>query len=231
MYTCFFRAALAIWLALGAAAQADSPVVVELYTSQGCSACPPADKMLHDLAQREDVIALALHVDYWDYIGWKDEFADPAHGERQRAYAQRAGRRSIFTPQMIIGGVDSVVGPRAMQVADAISQHKSAPAPVNLTLTRSQGTLSIAAPAADKPGPYTVQLVRYTPQRQAKITRGENAGHTLSYANVAEGWTILTEWSGEAPLSLDIPLSGDAPVVVLAQHGTDGPIAGAAQLK
>ena len=76
------------------------PVVVELYTSQGCSSCPPADVMFNELAERDDVIVIALHVDYWDYIGWKDEFGDPAHADRQRAYANTAGRRSIYTPEM-----------------------------------------------------------------------------------------------------------------------------------
>ena len=86
-----FICVAAIWAALGGIAAADGPVVVELYTSQGCSSCPPADKILGEIAERDDVIALALHVDYWDYIGWKDSFANPAHTKRQRAYAQPAG--------------------------------------------------------------------------------------------------------------------------------------------
>ena len=97
-------AAVATSLALSTPAVADGPVVVELYTSQGCSSCPPADAMLHDLAARPDVIALALHVDYWDYIGWVDEFADPAYTRRQKQYAQVAGNPSVYTPQMVIGG-------------------------------------------------------------------------------------------------------------------------------
>lgn len=106
-----FTAALALALCFAAPGFAQrAMVVVELYTSQGCSSCPPADALLHDLAEREDVIALALHVDYWDYIGWKDEFAHPQHAQRQRAYAQKAKRRSIYTPEFIVQGQTDVVG-------------------------------------------------------------------------------------------------------------------------
>ena len=98
----------------------DMPVVVELFTSQGCSSCPPADALLHELSKRDDVIPLALHVDYWDYIGWKDSFAQPAFTARQRGYAQASGRRAIYTPQMIIGGQFDVVGNRPMDVAAII---------------------------------------------------------------------------------------------------------------
>ena len=82
----------------------DQPVVVELFTSQGCSSCPPADALLHELAARDDVVALAMHVDYWDYIGWKDVFGNPAHSARQRAYAKAGNRRMVYTPQMIVNG-------------------------------------------------------------------------------------------------------------------------------
>ena len=105
---------------IGAAAAADRPVVVELYTSQGCSSCPPADAILAELADREDVIALAFHVDYWDYIGWKDIFADPANTLRQRNYARVAGARSVYTPQMIVDGQDHVVGTKPMKLAEHI---------------------------------------------------------------------------------------------------------------
>lgn len=105
----------ALWAAASvvtapAASADEKTVVVELFTSQGCSSCPPADALLAELDKSADVIALALHVDYWDYIGWKDSFADPENTERQRGYARAAKARSIFTPQMVIGGVDHVIG-------------------------------------------------------------------------------------------------------------------------
>src|SRR6056297_2439763 len=103
-----------------AAMATSGPVVVELFTSQGCSSCPPADALLHDLAERGDVLALSLHVDYWDYIGWKDQFAQPAFTLRQKAYAVSGDRKMIYTPQMIVAGHVDVVGHKAMKVVRAI---------------------------------------------------------------------------------------------------------------
>ncbi|MEL6315991.1 MAG: DUF1223 domain-containing protein, partial [Pseudomonadota bacterium] len=128
-----------------APAAADTPVVVELFTSQGCSSCPPADALLHELAKRDDVIALALHVDYWDYIGWKDEFAHPDYAKRQRGYAIEAGRRSVYTPQMIINGVTDIVGARPMELSKAIAEHAAAPKALDLTLDRAGDVVTISA--------------------------------------------------------------------------------------
>ena len=111
--TVFAFVAFLLSLAIPATAQ-ENPVVVELFTSQGCSSCPPADALMHDLAAREDVIPLALHVDYWDYIGWKDPFGNPAHADRQRAYAAAGNRRTIYTPEMVVGGVTDIVGTQPM---------------------------------------------------------------------------------------------------------------------
>ena len=212
-------------------ASAESPVVVELFTSQGCSSCPPADALMHDLAKRSDVIALALHVDYWDYIGWKDEFADPAHAKRQRGYAVAAGRRSVYTPQMIINGETDIVGARPMELSRMIAEHAAQPETVSLDVVRDGDDLKIAAEAKAAQGPFVVHMLRYTPNRTAKITRGENAGHTLSYANVTEDWKILTQWDGATTLELTANVSGDKPIVVLIQKGVHGAIEAAALLR
>lgn len=126
------------------------PVVLELYTAQGCASCPPADRMLAEMAQREDVIALALHVDYWDYIGWADVFADPAHSERQKRYARRQGLSTIYTPQVVINGAEFMEGFRVMAIMEAIEAWRVAPRPVSLSLQRVDGaTLEIrGAPIA-----------------------------------------------------------------------------------
>ncbi|MEP1585284.1 MAG: DUF1223 domain-containing protein [Tateyamaria sp.] len=210
---------------------AQSPVVVELFTSQGCSSCPPADKLLHELAKRDDVIALALHVDYWDYIGWKDEFAHPAYSDRQRNYAREGRRRSVYTPQMIINGVTSVVGARPMELSKAIADASAAPSVVDMNVAMNDGVLNVSATTSHRGRPLLVHVVRYQPERESRITRGENAGHTINYAHVTEDWKILREWDGAAALSVDMPVEGDHPLVVMIQEGRSGPILAAAEIK
>lgn len=209
----------------------NAPVVVELFTSQGCSSCPPADELMQVLAERGDVIALSLHVDYWDYIGWKDEFADPKHAKRQRAYASLAGRSSVYTPEMIVNGVSDFVGTKPMQVATAIETHKSNPRLVSLALSRTGAVVSIEAAALqDGLGQMIVQMVRYQPQRVAKITRGENAGKTISYVNVAQDWQEITTWDGRSALAVEAQAPGQNGVVVLIQAESHGPILAAARV-
>ena len=216
---------------LGLPVVAQSPVVVELFTSQGCPSCPPADKLLHELAQRDDVIPLALHVDYWDYIGWKDEFSHPDYAKRQRGYAVQAKRRSVYTPQMIVNGVTDIVGARRMELSKAIAHHADLPSRVELSVNRSGSEILINAQPTNVDGPLIVRMLRYTPQRSAHITRGENAGHTMLYANVTENWTVLAEWDGTTALALTSVVEGDKPVVVLVQQGQHGPILAAVRLR
>lgn len=210
----------------------ESPVVVELFTSQGCSSCPAADALMHDLAEREDVIALALHVDYWDYIGWEDPFGDPAHAKRQRAYAHVAGRRSIFTPEMVVQGQTDIVGAKPMKLSEAIATHARTPAPVSLDLDRNGDDLLITArrTGADT-GPVTVHLLRYTPKATTEIKRGENRGKTLTYVNIVEGWRVLGTWEGAGPLSMTAEVEGSKPLVVILQRPKAGPILAAARLR
>ncbi len=231
------RIALCLTLALSAAGPIfaqdgqGGPVVVELFTSQGCSSCPPADALMRELAGREDVIGLALHVDYWDYIGWKDEFAIAGHTDRQKAYAQNAGRRMIYTPQMIVMGQDSLVGAKAMKLADLLAKHRARPRQVNLHLTRDGGNLlvSLEALAALKTGEFDVHLLRYVPSKSVRITRGENARRTLDYANIVESWEHLGTWDGRARAVIEAKISGDLPAIILVQHAQTGPIVAAAR--
>lgn len=224
-----FNIAVAFWLVLGSSVQAQtSPVVVELFTSQGCSSCPPADALMHKLAARDDVIALSMHVDYWDYIGWKDEFGRSENTARQKSYAKAGGRRSIYTPQMIIAGVDSVIGTHPMDVSDLVVRHSQIQRPVSLEITRTGGTLKIAA-RASKPAAYDVTLVRFTPNRTTEIKRGENAGKTITYANVVSDLTVIDTWDGRSALSLSAQV-GEGPVAVFVQRAGYGPIDAAAKL-
>lgn len=208
----------------------ENPVVVELYTSQGCASCPPADAMLHELAQRDDIIALALHVDYWDYIGWKDSFANPAFTARQHDYARASRATSVYTPQMIVDGVAQVVGSRPMQVMDAIQAQKDAGSIFDVRLTRQDRTVFIAAQPGET-GDYVVQLVRYTPEETVAIRTGENAGRNARYTNVVTSWDVIRRWDGRSPLTVAVEIVGDSPVVVIVQQSTNGPIVGAAHLR
>ncbi len=211
------------------AAQAD-PVVIELYTSQGCSSCPPADALLHDLSKRDDVIALALHVDYWDYIGWADSFANPEYTARQHAYARAAHAATVYTPQMIVGGVDHVIGSRPMQVMDLIQAHSQQEYPVSVTLTRSGDYIEISATASQS-GDYVFEIARYTPQASVDIRRGENAGRQLTYSNIVTDLDQVAEWDGAGVMTIRAAAPGDDPVAVLVQQAGHGPIVGAAQLR
>ncbi|WP_120501827.1 thioredoxin family protein [Roseovarius sp. EL26] len=209
----------------------DQPIVVELFTSQGCSSCPPADAFLHKLAERDDVIALALHVDYWDYIGWKDVFANPDFTARQRKYARNGGRRMVYTPQMIINGQDHVVGNRPMDVTDLIDMHHEKTPSVNLTLSRDGDQIDIsAATEVSFSDPLIVQLVRYNPDNKVDIKAGENAGRTISYANVVTDLSVIGEWDTQTPLDISQEAAGDQPVVVLVQNQRTGVIEAAAKV-
>jgi hypothetical protein len=224
--------AAAAWLAALTTAHADQAVVVELYTSQGCSSCPPADEILAGLTDRDDVIPLALHVDYWDYIGWADTFADHAYTMRQRAYALAAGARSVYTPQMVVGGTDHIIGTHPKDLAAAISAHAGADSPVALKLAHDGGQLRITAKAAGGlPRAAMVQLVRYRPSASVQIERGENAGRTIAYSNIVESWASVAEWDGRAPLSIVQPLDGDLPAVVIIQEAGPGRILAAERVR
>lgn len=224
--------AMSIWAAIGGTALAGSPVVVELFTSQGCSSCPPADKLLGEIAERDDVIALALHVDYWDYIGWKDSFAKPQFTNRQKNYAHAAGERSIYTPQIVVEGQDHVVGSKAMELAKYIEHHADATDPVLISLRRSGGKLGISAKLTRAASPeMVVQLVTYTPRQTVEIKRGENAGKTLTYHNIVRDWIVVGTWDGSSDFTASVPVPSGLHVAVLVQERNAGRMLGAAKAR
>jgi hypothetical protein len=225
-------AALTLTAPSAMAQRADRPVVVELFTSQGCSSCPPADKLVEALAPRDDVIALSFNVDYWDYIGWKDTLASPQHTKRQYAYADAMGSRRVYTPQIVIDGVIDVVGSDKYGVERGIGQRHGADGarlPVTLS-AEGGGKVKLQIGAGPATGPATIWLVQYDDAHVVPIGRGENAGRTITYANVARVLSKLGEWDGKpVELTLDAP-SHDG-CVVLVQQGAHGPILGAARLR
>lgn len=215
-----------------AATDGDTPVVVELFTSQGCSSCPPADQILIDLSMRPDVIALSLHVDYWDYIGWKDPYGSPMITERQRRYASALGLRYVFTPQIIVDGRDSMVGSDRTAVESAIATARTRRKTVDISFRPGGGGMVVIAAGQAPAGGATVWQAIYDNGHETEVKRGENAGRTLRNVNVVRSFERLGTWTGER---LEIPLSlGNAAArgrygcVVIVQEGRSGPIIGAA---
>ncbi len=226
---------LSMTLSAGLAGAQERPlVVVELFTSQGCSSCPPADALLARLAQRDDVLALSMHVDYWDYIGWPDTFARPEHTDRQKAYAHAAGMRSIYTPQMIIAGKDHVIGSKPMDVAEYIEMSRELPARVEMTAALEGGVLRFEArPATHMPLPEALQvwLVTFEESATVRIKRGENAGKTIEYTNIVTSMTQLGSWDGKGALLLEVPLEGTGAMAVFLQENGPGEILGAVRVR
>lgn len=227
--------ALMTALLLGVTATAsqaeDAPVVVELFTSQGCSSCPPADALLTRLGEYDNVIPLALHVDYWDYIGWKDKFAQPAFTKRQKAYAHNLGTNVIYTPQMVINGSDQVAGNRTMDVSDLVQAHKAKGMPARIDINRSGDTLTIRGKEVNTLRRADVILIRYQPAATVQIARGENAGKTLSHSFIVTEWIDIGDWDGMSPLFQTVAVSGQNPIVVLVQAKGQGAILAAARLR
>ena len=222
--------AAALWATFSGPVAAEGPVVVELFTSQGCSSCPPADKVFSQIVDRDDVIAIALHVDYWDYLGWKDEFADPSFTQRQRAYARAAGSRTVYTPQMVVGGKDPIVGTRPMELAELLEKHRATPNPVKVTLQRDGDRVRIAA-SGDVGAGAVVHILTYTPKATVNIRRGENAGRRLDYHNTVNKIVEVGKWDGRSDYRAAVRMPDSAPVVVLVQQRGAGPILGAARLR
>lgn len=201
LFTTYLAAICSACIALTSGqAVADSRVVIELFTSQGCSSCPAADKLLAELAKDPAVLPISLSVDYWDYLGWKDTLALPGHSKRQRAYAGLRGDRAVYTPQAVINGVTHVLGndKAAIERAVKIARTSHATAlPVNVAVANGKVTVDVAAAkVAGQSG--EVWLCPIKRQVQVQIGRGENGGHTVTYTNVVRGWVKLGDWSGDA---------------------------------
>jgi hypothetical protein len=217
------------------AAEAKSPVVVELFTSQGCNSCPPADAYLATLKGRDNVLALSYHVNYWDYLGWRDTFASEVTTARQRDYARTMGERTIYTPQVVIGGRYHEVGSRHGAIDRAIRKaalEQKESLDVRLR-EATAGKLQISVAAGQIYNRrIVVWLVLFDPYHEVEIQRGENSGRTLGYHNVVRDVREIGEWYGKAlEVMLDIaPLRtvGES-VAVIVQEGDSGHVLGAQQ--
>jgi hypothetical protein len=200
------------------------PVVVELFTSQGCSSCPPADALLGELASRKDVLALGFHVDYWDKLGWKDPLSTPGATMRQHHYAAEFGRNEVYTPQVVIDGKRQAVGSNRAAVLQAIAESQpTSVAPIAFAADRRSASVGAGT------GKGKVLIVRYVLKRTTEIRQGENAGRTAFDANGVEAIADAGEWTGQR-LELPIdPVESGHGLAILVQ-ADDGRILGAAAL-
>lgn len=222
-----------------AAAKSSRAVVVELFTSQGCSSCPPADKFLGELKSRDDVIALTLPVDYWDYLGWKDTFASPTNSKRQQAYAGRRRDHQVFTPQMVLNGRISTIGSMRAKVERAIAKERNDMARqwVPVSLTSGEDTIVVSAgvrPDKLKTRKASLWLLLTNNKQTVSIGRGENRNKTVTYHNVVRQMVPIGTWTGEAitiKLSKrDLMIDSYDACTVLLQADGSGPVIGAAHL-
>ncbi len=223
-----------------APASAEQPrAVLELFTSQGCSSCPPADQLLADLAKERDLVVLSLPVDYWDYLGWKDTLASPAYSARQRAYAERRGDGQIYTPQVVVDGLAHALGSSRSDIEAAASTARGKEGALSVPIALADAGNSIAINVGAGSGEAksgTLWLCPVAKATPVAIGRGENRGRSVIYANVVRGMVKIGEWNG-APLKLDVPAATARPAgadgyVVLLQGaigGRPGAILGAAK--
>jgi hypothetical protein len=210
--------------------------VLELFTSQGCSSCPQADAMLDEMGRRPDVVTLAYHVDYWDYIGWRDTFGAKQHSQRQRDYAAAWGSSRIFTPQLVVNGECGVVGNKRDKVDAALS---TAAIPLEVELADAgNDTLDVSIAGRADVGftEAVVWLVTFISRADVEIDRGENEGKTIAYTHIVTGRQVLGMWDPQQGATLKLPLGdvltgpsdGAAILVQQDKNGLPGPILGAA---
>lgn len=217
---------LALLLTASGVEAQSRPTVVELYTSEGCSSCPPAEAQIGKLAQRDGIIALAFHVDYWDSLGWHDRFDFPEATARQRQYAHTLKLATVYTPQLVVDGQRDVVGG-----GDGIGVAGAKAPGVPVAISVQNDAVVVALGALQPAAACDVLLVGYLPEATSKVTRGENAGRELREFNIVRSFRKLGSWQG-ASESFSVPLKtlpADATAVaVLVQQRDQGPIIGAA---
>ena len=208
--------------------------VLELFTSQGCASCPKADAMLTEMSKRPDVLALAYHVDYWDYIGWEDTFGTKENSDRQRDYAESWGSSRIFTPQLVVNGKGGLVGSKRDAVTKALG---GASLPLDVKLVEAAGDmLQISVPGKPGQGDAMIWLVTFLDHADVTIERGENEGKKVAYTQIVTGRQVLGMWKADAGAELTLPLSevltgrsNGAVILIQADRGgLPGPILGAA---
>jgi hypothetical protein len=191
------------------ASAGDKRAVLELFTSQGCSSCPAADRLLGELTSDPSLITMSLAVDYWDYLGWQDTLALHGHTKRERAYAAARGDRDVYTPQIVVNGAVAVLGSDKNAIESAIAKTRASAQPLSVPVMLKIDGDKLVAEVADATGatrPAEVWLCPLTGKITVNVGRGENTGKTLTYYNVVRGWKKIGDWNGKAA-SFSLPLS------------------------
>jgi hypothetical protein len=209
-------------LFLVAPATAEPRAVVELFTSQGCSSCPEADKLIGELAKDASVIAVSLPIDYWDYLGWKDTLADPKFTARQKAYSKARGDRQVYTPQVVVNGKVHALGNDRASIERAINDSSKAGSvmsvPVKVSVTKGQLTVSVPEALVGEHSSGEVWICSVAKEVPVAIGRGENRGKEIIYHNVVRNWLKVGDWSGKAT-------TWTVPIENLNSQGVDGAVA------
>jgi len=213
------------------AAQEQPPVVVELFTSQGCSACPPADELLTRISRDPSIVSISWHVDYWNDLGWKDTLSRPEFTARQKAYQDSLDVRFVYTPQVVVNGSWEGVGSKEHKVEALIDKGRQSGLPVPIAYEARQGGVEVRIGQGKTQAPATLWLVTTRASEAVKIGGGENSGRSLTYTNVAKGMRKLGTYTGEAQTLMipasDIQANGADGCTLLVQEDGTGPIIGA----
>ncbi|MXN65055.1 DUF1223 domain-containing protein [Stappia sp. GBMRC 2046] len=228
-------AILSLAMIFSVPASAGETAVLELFTSQGCSSCPPADKLLEKVADQPGIVALSFPVDYWDYLGWRDTLASPAYSARQRGYAERRGDRSVYTPQIVVNGGPHMVGSDARAIAAHLRAASAMPCDVDVKAAGELIEIEIDGDLPEGTKSATVFFLFVDSSETVQIGRGENTGRTITYTNIVRDMRAVGMWKG-GKASFSLPASElermktdrFAALVQIEERGRPGPILGAA---
>jgi hypothetical protein len=218
---------LCLTIGIAAARAGERPVLVELFTSEGCSSCPPADALLAELASRPDVLALSFHVDYWDRLGWKDPFSSHEATQRQDRYATLLDLATVYTPQIVVDGRWQAVGSDRADVEHALDRARRDRQEVPITLALAQGQAQIKLGPGSDAATASVLLIGFDRRHVTAVKRGENAGRTLPHVDVVRGVEEIVRYSGTAG-AIAAPIRWNCDRIALVLQAADGRVLGVA---
>jgi hypothetical protein len=206
----------------------ERPIVVELFTSEGCSSCPPADALLAELAGRQDVLALSFHVDYWDRLGWKDPFSSPEATRRQHGYAELLGLATVYTPQMVVDGRWQAVGSDRSEVEQALGSARRSRDGVPIALAVDHGRAQITLEQSGNGFVADLLLIGFDRQHVTAVSRGENGGRTLSHVDVVRSIEQIGQFDGGRRAAFEVPIRSPSDRVAAILQARDGRVLGVA---